>query len=91
MGGYAGRHRGVGGVDGEGVGGAVGVGVVEDHLGELERFGEVCGYGGADEAAGKGEKSAGGSKISPVCFFFVERGWGGGRWERGKSRPTLCA
>ncbi len=51
MGGDAGRDGGVRGVDGEGVGGAVGVGVVEDHLGEGEGFGEVGGDGGADKAA----------------------------------------
>lgn len=39
MGGDAGRHGRVGGVDGDGVGGAVRVGVVDDHLGEVEVFG----------------------------------------------------
>ena len=35
--GYAGGYRGVGGVDREGVGGAVGIGVLEDHLGKVKR------------------------------------------------------
>lgn len=52
MGGYAGCDGGVGGVDGEGVGGAVGVGVLEDHLREVEGFCEGGGDRGADEAAG---------------------------------------
>lgn len=52
MGGYAGCDGGVGGVDGDGVGGAVGVGVCEDHLGEVEGFCEGGGDRGADEAAG---------------------------------------
>lgn len=36
---YAGRHGRVGGVDGDGVGRTVRVGVVDDHLGEVEGFG----------------------------------------------------
>ena len=52
MGGYAGGYGGVGGVDGEGVGGAVRIGVFEDHLGEVERLCNVGRYWGADEAAG---------------------------------------
>ena len=35
--GYAGGYRGVGGVNREGVGGAIGVGIFEDHLGEVKR------------------------------------------------------
>lgn len=51
MGGDAGRGGGVDGVDGDGVGGAVGVGVVGDHLGEVEGFSAGGGYWGADQAA----------------------------------------
>lgn len=39
MGGDAGCDGGVGGVDGDGVGGSVGVAVFEDHLGEGEGVG----------------------------------------------------
>ena len=48
--GYAGCYSRVGGIDGDGVGGAVGVGVFRYHLGEVEAFCEVVGYGSADEA-----------------------------------------
>lgn len=68
MGGYAGGYGWVGGVDGEGVGGAVGVGVLEDHLGQVECLCKVGGYGCADEAAGN------------LVVSRVEKGpWGDGR------------
>ena len=53
MRGYAGGYGGAGSVDREGVGGAVWVGVFEDHLGQVECLGEMGGYGNADEAAGR--------------------------------------
>lgn len=53
MRGYAGGCGGAGSVDREGVGGAVWVGVFEDHLREVEGLGEVGGYGNTDEAAGR--------------------------------------
>lgn len=48
LGGDTGRYGGVAGVDGDGVGGALGVGVVGDHLGEGETVGDFGGDGGAD-------------------------------------------
>ena len=53
MRGYAGCDGGVGGVDGDGVGGAVGVGVFGDHLGEVQARGGGWGHGGADETTGE--------------------------------------
>lgn len=50
---YAGGYGGVGGVDREGVGGSVGVGIFENHLGEFECLGKVGRYGRADEATGR--------------------------------------
>lgn len=50
MGGDAGCDGRVGSVDGERVGCSIGVGVLENHLGEGERSREVVGNRGADEA-----------------------------------------
>lgn len=48
LGGNAGCYGGVAGIDGDGVGSALGVGVVGDHLGEGEAVGDFGGDGGAD-------------------------------------------
>lgn len=52
MGRYAGGYGGLGGVDRDRVSGVVGVGILENHLREVERLCKEGGYGGADEAAG---------------------------------------
>ena len=62
MGRYAGGYGWGGGVDGEGVGGAIRVGVFENHLGEIEGLGQMGGYGCADEAAGHLMVSGGGKE-----------------------------
>lgn len=80
VGGDAGCEGGVGGVDGEGVGGAVGVGVFEDHLWEGEGVGEGGGDGGADEAAGGVSVGMAGEENSPG----EEREGGEGRRREGK-------
>ena len=51
MSGYARRHVRARGVDGDGVRGPVGLGVVEHHLGQGEVSGQARGNGAADETA----------------------------------------
>lgn len=75
----SGRDGSVGGVNGDGVGGAAEVFVVGDHLGEVEAFGEGGSHGGADETRGVTDDEAhlfGGDIFGSndqVCFVLTGR------------------
>lgn len=77
---YTGRDGRIGSVDGDGVGGAVGVGVVGHHLRQFELGGEGGGYGGAEVAGGDvdHESGFGGGEVlggdDEVAFVLAGRG-----------------